>query len=54
MSYIAQIPLQIISIQRFYVDNDFFFFVSTDSRFFVKDNLTKTILLVVKSENGLY
>ena len=30
------------------------FFVLTDSHFFMKDNLTKAILLVGKSENGLY
>jgi hypothetical protein len=43
----------LLSIQRFCVDNDCFF-VLTDSHFFVKDTHTKAILLAGKSENGLY
>ena len=43
----------ILSIQIFCLDNDCHF-ILTSSHFFVKDNLTKAILLEGKSENGLY
>jgi hypothetical protein len=43
----------LLSIQRFCLDNDCHF-ILTSSHFFVKDNLTKAILLEGKSENGLY
>ena len=43
----------LLSIQRFCLDNDYHF-ILTSSHFFVKDNLIKAILLEGKSENGLY
>jgi len=43
----------LLSIQKFCLDNHCYFKL-TSSHFFVKDNLTKAILLAGKCENGLY
>jgi len=43
----------LISIQRFCVDNHCYF-ILTASHFFVKDLITKATLLEGKAENGLY
>jgi hypothetical protein len=45
--------VNLISIQRFCVDNNCFF-ILTATHFFVKDMLTKATLLEGKIENGLY
>ena len=48
-----QATVNLLSINRFYIENDCYF-VLTRSKFFVKDNLTRRTLVTSKSEGGLY
>jgi hypothetical protein len=56
LKYVLHYPnasANLLSIQKFCQDNHCHF-ILTSSHFFVKDNLTKAILLAGKCENGLY
>ena len=48
-----QATVNLLSINRFYIENDCYF-VLTRSKFFVKDNLTRRTLVTSKSEGRLY